>query len=73
MEVATGCWHLVAVQPRPDSHAGIISAKGRSHLLEIPYEDLIQTDAAITRGTAAVAGQHAGRDDRINTAIATNS
>lgn len=31
---------------------GIISAKGRSHLLEIPYEDLIQTDAAINPGNS---------------------
>ncbi len=53
---------------------GIISAKGRSHLLEIPYEDLIQTDAAINPGNSGgplvnMRGQLIG----INTAIATNS
>lgn len=53
---------------------GIISAKGRSHLLEIPYEDLIQTDAAINPGNSGgplvnMRGEMIG----INTAIATNS
>jgi serine protease Do len=53
---------------------GIISAKGRTHILQIGYEDLIQTDAAINPGNSGgplvnMRGEMIG----INTAIATNS
>jgi len=52
---------------------GIISAKGRSHILQIGYEDLIQTDAAINPGNSGgplvnMRGEMIG----INVAIATN-
>ncbi len=52
---------------------GIISAKGRTHILRIGYEDLIQTDAAINPGNSGgplvnMRGEVIG----INVAIATN-
>jgi len=53
---------------------GIISAKGRSHILEIGYQNLLQTDAAINPGNSGgplvnMRGEVIG----INTAIATNA
>ncbi len=54
--------------------AGVVSAKSRNNLDIAPYEDFIQTDAAINRGNSGgplltLNGQVIG----INTAIATNA
>ena len=53
--------------------AGIVSAKGRSNIVDVPIEQFIQTDAAINPGNSGGAlvninGELVG----INTAIATN-
>lgn len=53
---------------------GVVSAKGRNNLDIVPYEDFIQTDAAINRGNSGGALLDTNGDViGINTAIATNS
>jgi len=54
--------------------AGVISAKGRSHVVDIQYQDFIQTDAAINPGNSG--GPLIDLDGRvvgINTAIFSKS
>ena len=75
-EMEVGDWVLAIGAPFGLTQTvtqGIVSAKGRSHILGIGYEDLIQTDAAINPGNSGgplvnMRGEVIG----INVAIATN-
>lgn len=75
--IRVGEWVVAAGIPFGLSHtitAGIVSAKGRSHVGIADYEDFIQTDAAINPGNSGgplvnLKGQVVG----INTAIFTRS
>ncbi len=72
-----GEWVLAAGNPfglRGTITAGIVSAKGRSNMRIVEYEDFIQTDAAINPGNSGgplvnLRGEVVG----INTAIATRT